>query len=206
MGIMELTGQFRNSMPRLKTSDKKHAIVAAAARVFSGTQFHEALIDEVATAARVGKGTIYRYFPTKEDLYFAAILHSFDELSSALSASLSREKSPRRRLERIARDVMAFSRNRPDLYVLLQRDERRFPERENELQKRREALSRLVQEAILEGIRRREFRGVDARLGAELFRGMIRAAHRLRVREETLDELSVEIVGIFIRGIERRDR
>ena len=190
-------------MPRLKSLDKKQAILDAAARVFSGTQFHEALIDEVAAAAGVGKGTIYRYFPTKDDLYFAAVLHSFDELSSALAVTLSREKSPRRRLERIAREVLTFSRNRPDLYVLLARDERRFLERENEVQKRRDALSRLVQEAILEGIRRREFRGIDARVGAELFRGMIRAANRLRVGEETLEQLSAEIVGIFTRGIER---
>jgi AcrR family transcriptional regulator len=201
---MELTGQFRIQMPRLKSLDKKQAILDAAARVFSGTQFHEALIDEVAAAAGVGKGTIYRYFPTKDDLYFAAVLHSFDELSSALAVTLPREKSPRRRLERIAREVLTFSRNRPDLYVLLQRDERRFPQRENELQKRRDALSRLVQEAILEGIRRREFRGIDARVGAELFRGMIRAANRLRVGEETMEQLSADIVGIFTRGIERR--
>lgn len=200
---MELTGQFRIHMPRLKSLDKKQAILDAAARVFSGTQFHEALIDEVAAAAGVGKGTIYRYFPTKDDLYFAAVLHSFDELSSALAVTLAREKSPRRRLERIAREVLTFSRNRPDLYVLLQRDERRYPQRENELQKRRDALSRLVQEAILEGIRRREFRGIDARVGAELFRGMIRAANRLRVGEETLEQLSADIVGIFTRGIER---
>jgi AcrR family transcriptional regulator len=193
-------------MSRLKTLDKKQAILDAAAGVFSGTRFHEALIDEVAAAAGVGKGTIYRYFPTKDDLYFAAVLHSFDELSSALAVTLAREKSPRRRLERIAREVLSFSRNRPDLYVLLQRDERRFPERENELQKRRDALSRLVQEAILEGIRRREFRGIDAHVGAELFRGMIRAANRLRVGEETLDELAADIVGIFTRGIERQSR
>jgi AcrR family transcriptional regulator len=193
-------------MPRLKTLDKKQAILDAAARVFSGRQFHEALIDEVAAAAGVGKGTIYRYFPTKEDLYFAAILHSFDELSATLAVTLSGESSPRRRLERIAREVLSFSRSRPDLYVLLHRDERRFREREEEVQKRREALSRLVQETILEGIRRREFRGIDARVGAELFRGMIRAANRLRGGEETLEGLVAEIVGIFTRGIERHGR
>jgi len=63
-----------------------------------------------------------------------------------------------------------------------------------------------VQEAILEGIRRREFRGINARVGAELFRGMIRAANWLRREEETLEGLVSEIVGIFTRGIERNSR
>jgi AcrR family transcriptional regulator len=193
-------------MPRIKTQDKEQAILEAAARVFSGRPFHEVLIDDVAARAHVGKGTIYRYFQTKEDLFFAAILHSFDELSAALAVSLERETSPVRRLERIAREVLSFSWERRDLFALLLSDERRFPQREEELEKRREAISRLVQETILEGIRRREFRGIDARVGAELFRGMLRAATWLRRRQETLDELVSEIVGIFTRGIERDGR
>jgi AcrR family transcriptional regulator len=205
---MELTGQFRNEpvanqMPRARTPDKEEAILEAAARVFSGRPFHEVLIDDVATAAGVGKGTIYRYFPTKDDLFFAAILHSFDRLSDALAESLAQETSPRRRLERIAREVLSFSWGRRDLFTLLLNDERRFAKRDGELQKRREAVSRLAQEAILEGIRRREFRGIDARIGAELFRGMIRAANTLRRPEDTLDGLVSEIVGIFTHGIER---
>jgi AcrR family transcriptional regulator len=205
---MELTGQFRNGpvanqMPRARTPDKEEAILEAAARVFSGKPFHEVLIDDVATAAGVGKGTIYRYFPTKDDLFFAAILHSFDRLSGALAESLTQETSPRRRLERIAREVLSFSWDRRELFTLLLNDERRFAKRDGELQKRREAVSRLAQEAILEGIRRREFRGIDARIGAELFRGMIRAANALRRPEDTLDGLVSEIVGIFTHGIER---
>jgi AcrR family transcriptional regulator len=205
---MELTGQFRNEpvankMPRARTPDKEEAILEAAARVFSGRPFHEVLIDDIATAAGVGKGTIYRYFPTKDDLFFAAILHSFDRLSDALAESLAQETSPRRRLERIAREVLSFSWGRRDLFTLLLNDERRFAKRDGELQKRREAVSRLAQEAILEGIRRREFRGIDARIGAELFRGMIRAANTLRRPEDTLDGLVSEIVGIFTHGIER---
>jgi AcrR family transcriptional regulator len=190
-------------MARARTHDKEETILEAAARVFSGKPFHEVLIDDVASAAGVGKGTIYRYYPTKDDLYFAALLHSFDELSASLARSLAREESPRRRLERIAREVLSFSRDRRELFALLLSDERRFPRREEEMQKRREEVSRLAQEAILEGIRRREFRGIDARIGAELFRGMIRAANGLRSPEDTLEGLVSEIVGIFVRGIER---
>ena len=160
------------NLARARTHDKEETILEAAARVFSGKPFHEVLIDDVAAEAGVGKGTIYRYFETKEDLFFAAILHSFDELSAALGESLAHETSPRRRLERIAREVLSFSWERRELFSLLLSDERRF-------------------------------RGIDARIGAELFRGMIRAANGLRRPEDTLDGLVSEIVGIFTRGIER---
>jgi AcrR family transcriptional regulator len=190
-------------MARVKTADKEAAILEASARVFAEREFHEVLIDDVAASAGVGKGTIYRYFQTKDDLFFATILYGFDQLSSALAATLHQEGSPARRLERIAREVLRFSWNRRYLLTILQNDERRFAAREEQLQKRRATLSRLIQETILDGIRSGDFRGIDARIGAELFRGMLRAANGFRREDDTLEVLVSEIVGIFTRGIAR---
>ena len=90
--------------------------------------------------------------------------------------------------------------------TIVQNYDRRFPAREEQLQKRRETLSRLIQETILDGIRSGEFRGIDARIGAELFRGMMRAAGLLRREEDTLDALVREMVGIFVHGIARGEK
>jgi AcrR family transcriptional regulator len=193
-------------MPRLKTADKQETILEAAARVFSEREFHEVLIDDVATAAGVGKGTIYRYFETKDDLYFETILYGFDQLATALPEALRQEDSPARRLERIAREILRFSWNRRYLMTIVQNDDRRFASREEQLEKRRETLSRLIQETILDGIRSGEFRGIDARIGAEFFRGMIRAAGLLRREEDTLDGLVAEMVGVFVNGIARGEK
>jgi hypothetical protein len=75
--------------------------------------------------------------------------------------------------------------------------------REAELRRRREGIMALVRKVILEGIERREFRGVDARIAAELFRGMIRAANCFRTEEDSVDSLVAEIIGIFTRGVAR---
>ena len=40
---------------------------------------------DVAALAGVGKGTVYRYFRTKEELYFETILQAFDDLSATLA-------------------------------------------------------------------------------------------------------------------------
>lgn len=191
-------------MPRVKTQTKKQAILDAAARDFAQREFHEVLIEDIASSARIGKGTIYRYFETKEDLYFATILEGFDELNRALASALPREASPTRQLERIAREILHFFWRRRHFMTLLQSDERRLPAREGEVQKRRERVMTLVQRAIVDGIERREFRGVNPRVAAELFRGMIRAANCFRREEDTLDELVAEIVGVFTRGVARR--
>jgi AcrR family transcriptional regulator len=202
---MELTGQFRNKrMPRVKTISKKEEILEAASRVFAEKEFHEVLIDDIAALAGVGKGTVYRYFRTKEELYFETILQAFDELSATLADAVAEEVSPTRRLERIVRESLRFSWERRYLLSLLQGDERRFAMREAELRRRRGGMMALVQKVILDGIERREFRGVDARIAAELFRGMIRAANCFRTEDDSVDGLVEEIIGIFTRGVGRQ--
>jgi AcrR family transcriptional regulator len=191
-------------MPRVKTTSKKQEILEAASRVFAEKEFHQVLIDDVAARAGVGKGTVYRYFRTKEELYFEAILQAFDRLSAKLAATASEEISPVCRLERIARESLRFARERRNFLSLLQGDEKRFAPRQEELARRRQAMTALLQRVILEGIERREFRGVDPRIAAELFRGMIRAANCFRGENDSTEGLVAEIVGIFTHGIARR--
>jgi hypothetical protein len=71
--------------------------------------------------------------------------------------------------------------------------------------RRRGSLMRLVQETILAGIERREFRGVDARIAAEMFLGMVRSMVLFRAPEDTRRDLVENVVGVFLRGLQRRE-
>lgn len=50
---------------------KKKQIIAAAAAVFAQKGFSQTIIADIARQAGVGKGTIYEYFDSKDDLFFA---------------------------------------------------------------------------------------------------------------------------------------
>jgi AcrR family transcriptional regulator len=51
----------------VKSPEDRHADILAAAReVFATTGFAEATIDDIATAAQIGKGTFYRQFESKD--------------------------------------------------------------------------------------------------------------------------------------------
>jgi len=191
-------------MPRVKTARKEQTILEAASRVFARRPFHEVLIDDIASDARIGKGTIYRYFETKDELYFATILFGIDSLADALAKILPQESSPARRLERIAQEILSFFWERRHIYPLLQRDPD-HAERQVVLMKRREPILLLVQESILAGIERRDFRGIDAHIGAELFLGMVRSAHQFRAENDTIDELVSQVMNVFLRGISRSE-
>jgi AcrR family transcriptional regulator len=58
----ETTGRKRDP------DDKRRKIFDAALQVFTEHGFHESTMDEIAAASGVAKGTVYRYFASKEDL------------------------------------------------------------------------------------------------------------------------------------------
>lgn len=61
-------------MPALLRVQKKdrtrQEIKEAAMKLFRKNGFSATTVDEIADAARVGRRTFFRYFPTKEDLFF----------------------------------------------------------------------------------------------------------------------------------------
>ena len=54
-----------------KKRDTRHRILMAGLDAFTSRGFEHCTIDEIARAADVGKGTVYNYFRTKEDLVVA---------------------------------------------------------------------------------------------------------------------------------------
>ena len=78
---------------RERKEHKRVSILRAATDLFVEKDFHHVLMDEVAAGAGVGKGTLYRYFPAKEDLYLAAIFAGWERLHEELQLVVSEEES-----------------------------------------------------------------------------------------------------------------
>lgn len=51
--------------------NKKERIIEAAAQVFARSGYANAVVANIARQANIGKGTVYEYFQSKEDLFFA---------------------------------------------------------------------------------------------------------------------------------------
>ena len=72
-------------MARKADPNRRSTILAAAAEVFAAKGYAATRIIEVARAARVGKGTIYEYFPSKEALFFAVFEEMMSDAATAVS-------------------------------------------------------------------------------------------------------------------------
>ncbi|HSB36946.1 MAG TPA: TetR/AcrR family transcriptional regulator [Thermoanaerobaculia bacterium] len=191
-------------MARTRTEAKRALILRAATDVFARRGFHDVLTEEIAREAGVGKGTLYRYFPTKNDLYYAAVLGGFDEMDTVLADPGLVDRPPARTLALLAFEVLRIFWIRPSFYMISHRDARRLWRREQEVRGRRDALVAFVRETLARGAALGDFRPVDPRVGAELFLGMLRGALLYRQTGDTPGTLSETICGTFVHGIARR--
>lgn len=69
---------------------KARAIVEAAANVFAESGFRSARMADVAARAGIGKGTVYEYFRSKEDLFLAV----FDAFGAGMLDGILAELEP----------------------------------------------------------------------------------------------------------------
>jgi len=74
-----LGGKMGVSQRRLQEREQRRAmIVKTALQVFAQKGINDATIEDIATKAQLGKGTIYYYFPSKEALLIGAIEATID--------------------------------------------------------------------------------------------------------------------------------
>ena len=71
---------------RLDNDQRRAQLIALAKRAFSEQSYDEVSIDALARKAKISKGLLYHYFPTKRDLYVAGLTEIADELVAAITA------------------------------------------------------------------------------------------------------------------------
>ncbi len=69
-------------------------------------------LDQVAAAAGVGKGTVYRHFVNREALMEAVALRQFDELRERADQALEPSQEPVEAFVALVRDILTYNRER----------------------------------------------------------------------------------------------
>jgi AcrR family transcriptional regulator len=116
----EVGGTSLEGMPAWQVA-RRQRIVEAALRALESQEYEQIQIRDVAQAADVALGTLYRYFSSKEHLYAAVLQEwaAFGKWRRARSETLTPEERLRKRIDAIIR---AFERQPQffKVYVLLQ--------------------------------------------------------------------------------------
>jgi AcrR family transcriptional regulator len=188
---------------RTKTPDQADKILSAATRLFGPHRFHEVRMEDIAAAAAVGKGTLYRYFADKEELYRAMLVRSSERFLRRMEGIVAGPGAPRERLEALVAGIIDTFDGEPHLLDLIQRaevlaaDGVAFP-----WQTARERMPELVRQLFDEAAAEGDFRVRDPEVSVLLLLGGIRAVLRFGERPRARD-LEHRIVSTFIDGAAR---
>ncbi len=93
MAVTDQPGEPTAPRKRADARRNEQALLAAAASVFV-TSGVDAPVRDIAKAAGVGMGTIYRHFPARADLIIAVYRHQVDACAEAGPALLASSDSP----------------------------------------------------------------------------------------------------------------
>jgi TetR/AcrR family fatty acid metabolism transcriptional regulator len=108
---------------RTKTPQQAEKILEAAGRLFAGRRFHEVRMEDVAADAGVSKGTLYRYFHDKQEMYLALLGRASQQYAQELRTRAEQVSGARQKLVAIVGAILAFFDRQPHLLDLIQRAE-----------------------------------------------------------------------------------
>ncbi|MGE5192125.1 MAG: TetR/AcrR family transcriptional regulator [Deltaproteobacteria bacterium] len=114
-----------------RRSQRRQAIVETAARLFAQEGFAGCEMERVAAEVGIAKGTLYLYFPGKQELFFACVDWGMSWMQQTVRAAAESggESDPFRRIGRGIREYLAFFESHPEYVELLIQERAIFRDR-----------------------------------------------------------------------------
>lgn len=92
---------------------RERDLVAATRALFDQRGMRDAQIEEIARAAGIARGLVYRHFSSKEELYVLTVTNYLDELAELLEVASGGEHDPALRLERCTEAFARYCQRYP---------------------------------------------------------------------------------------------
>ncbi len=204
--------------PGVRRPDRKQAcraaILDAARLVFFRDGFMPANLDEVAERANVAKGTLYRYFDSKAELYVAVLKQDDETFERKLRATIEPGLDPAEQIRRTARFYFKhWTENGAYFEIFWALDNQRVigelpPEVVTGVTRIWESCLEMLAEVIARGVREGVFVECDSWEVANVFwtlaNGLLQndqVAVRRKIRRRKLDRIFEHAVDLMLRGL-----
>ncbi|HMM20085.1 MAG TPA: TetR/AcrR family transcriptional regulator [Selenomonadales bacterium] len=195
------------------TRSKRQHILEAAYEVFSKKGYHRATVDEIIAMADTGKGTVYNYFTSKEQLFYTLIRERSQPFEKAMSQVADSEEQPLVKIELMVRLALGFYRENADLWRVMMHEIRGFgseghtamaPEIKAKYHEGfRRILSRM-EKVLDDGIAQGVLRKIDSTRSAYgLFSVIVMMVYQKFV-DEDIETTARQVTDIFLYGAARR--
>lgn len=154
-----------------KGEDKRYQILQAAVEKFIEHDFYNVKMEQIADRAGVGKGTIYEYFTSKEDLFKESFTYWIEKYELIFLENYVQTKSVKDNLHHIMKIHLRFFRENSHWVRLLFNERPSFMRELDELLlERRKLQLQGIEALLLFGVESGEVRpNINAELTARIF-------------------------------------
>lgn len=188
---------------------RRECIIEAAQLLFERKGYEPTTVEEIAETAELGKGTIYSYFKSKEEIYIAILEKRLDTLIEQMKTAIREPKSAVDALQRLYDTFVVYYRERKGFVASLfvQADEQvfyRLGGLVSGLKNKAAVWMDLVGQVLQWGIERGEFVPMDvpktARIVVGLILGLI-IQHDMGQIDSDLISYRDEVFDLVLKGL-----
>jgi len=192
----------------------RREILSAAEKVFAAKGFFPTTMSEIAREAEFGTGTLYKYFKSKEDLYFTLIDEKVEEINRLVKAELSQKTSARERIEKVLKLQFEFVEKNRDFFRIYISERNRFEWTVKDdlgkgIHDKMVAYIQLLAQVMKQGIERGEFRRKNSIDLAHALVGIVNSfifEWLISPQPYPLISKSDAVLDLFLRGVQRMER
>ncbi len=201
-----------------RKAQSRRRILDSARDVFFRDGFMAANLDEVAERAGVAKGTLYRYFESKADLYVAVLADNGNAFTDRMKECVSEGASPIEQLERISDFYYDYWTRHPELFQIFWAIDNQpvigdLPESVvNEVARLWEASLRVLEGVIVRAVERGDFVECDTWEVAHILwttaTALIQSeatSTRRSLRRAPLERVFKDAIHLIVKGLSKGD-
>jgi AcrR family transcriptional regulator len=183
--------------------DHRELILTTAAKLFAKKPFHEVLMNDIADKAGIAKGTIYRHYANKDELFSALAFSYMEKMTEGLKVTVAGQQPPLERLRMMIFGIVKMIREHSDFFQVMQRNEcnmgsnqrGEFFQRRNTI---RACFVKVLDEAIDAGVLKSPFSSSHI---CDMLLGMIRGVLRFAQPQPEPAETAEMMMHLLVHGL-----
>lgn len=189
-------------------------ILLAAEKVFATKGFFTTKMTDIANKAEFGTGTLYKYFKSKEDLYFTLIEEKMEEINQLVKAVFSQKMTSIKKIEKVMRPLFEFIERNRDFFSIYISERSRFEwtikdDLGKAIYKKMVAYIKLLSEVLKQGVKEGEFKSMSPLDLAHALVGIVNSLvfeWLISSKPYSLNSKVDSILEIFLRGAQCMER
>jgi AcrR family transcriptional regulator len=192
----------------------REEILSAAEKVFAAKGFFSTTMSDIAREAEFGTGTLYKYFKSKEDLYFTLIDEKVKGINPLVKAELSEKASAVERIKKVLSLQFEFFERNRDFFRIYISERNRFEwtvkdELGKGIHEKMVAYINILAEVMREGIEEGEFKPLNPLDLAHALVGIVNSfVFEWMIGREPYPLISKldTVLEIFLGGVQQMER